>query len=137
MPNKQRKMPQNTFGLFTTTTRILSTASHHRRSHRPHRIKAMPSMMMTSLDGNRKQDSKPIPNDIKHSCIPYLPRLRRLTMPSSHATILCLLARYARKQNRCQSFEKYNIKRPSLKERQASSPTHSLLTHSGSKGVSV
>ena len=131
MPNKQRKMPLNNLGLLTTTTRITIRPSRQ-RSLNPHRTRATARMAITHLAGNRKQASNPTPNDTKHTCTPL--RLRRFLriLRASPMHPLCLITRYARSGDGCQSFEKYSIKRPVLKERQASSSTHSLLTHSAS-----
>lgn len=131
MPNRRRKMPLNTLGLFTTTTRIryalLFNGHKARIGQGQYPIQLSPIGLETE---NRQQDLHQTIQNTPVFCCDHGDTLSWFHPP--YACDLCLIPQYATRENRCQSFEKYSINKPDLKERQASAPTHSLLTHSGS-----
>ena len=132
IPNRQRKIPLSIFGLLTTTTRIpippLFVIGHRVRTE-PERYPKWQSPIWSETQ-NRLTDQyqtiqkKPASRCDRGDTFSWCLLL--------YASSLCLIPRYAKSSIRCQSFEKYSINKPLLKERQASSPIHSLLTHNGS-----
>ena len=132
MPNKRRKIPLNIFGLFTTTTRIpippLFVIGHRVRTA-PEQYPKQQSPIWSETQNRLTAQYQTIRNKPAFRCDRGDTFSWCLLL---YASSLCLIPRYARSGFRCQSFEKYSINKPLLKERQASSPTHSLLTHNGS-----